>query len=42
MYYVDFHSLFNNPEKDWKTIIELKSDCTSEPSLFAPRGLYDE
>lgn len=42
MYYVDFLSLFNNPEKDWETILESTSDCTSEPSLFDSGGLSDE
>lgn len=28
MYHVDFHSLFNHPEKDWETLLEvnLKED----------------
>ena len=26
MYYLDFYSLFNNPEKDWETILENASD----------------
>lgn len=34
MYYVDFHSLFNNPEKDWEMILESASGAPPEPSLF--------
>ena len=34
MYYVDFYSLFNNPEKDWEIILSKASDSPPEPSLF--------
>ena len=34
MYYVDFHSLFNNPEKEWEIILYEVSDAPHEPSLF--------
>ena len=34
MYYVDFYSLFNNPEKDWEKILETASDSPPIPSLF--------
>ena len=34
MYYVDFYSLFNNPEKDWEILLGKASDATPEPSLF--------
>ena len=34
MYYVDFYSLFNNPEKDWATYLKEASDSPPEPSLF--------
>ena len=34
MYYVDFYSLFNNPEKEWDIILPKAFDAPSEPSLF--------
>ena len=34
MYYVDFCSLFNNPEKDWECILSEASGAPPEPSLF--------
>ena len=34
MYYVDFFSLFNNPEKDWETLFRNASNAPPEPSLF--------
>ena len=34
MYYVDFHSLFNNPEKDWEIILSETSGAPPEPTLF--------
>ena len=34
MYYVDFRSLFNNPEKDWENILSEASGAPPEPSLF--------
>lgn len=34
MYYVDFYSLFNHPEKDWETCLEAIADSPPEPSLF--------
>ena len=34
MNYLDFHSLFNNPEKDWEKILSMASGAPPEPSLF--------
>ena len=34
MYYVDFYSLFNHPEKDWEASLKAATDTPSEPSLF--------
>ena len=34
MYYVDFYSLFNHPEKDWQAILASASDAPPYPSLF--------
>lgn len=34
MYYVDFYSLFNNPEKDWEILLQETSGAPPEPSLF--------
>ena len=34
MYYVDFLSLFNNPEKEWEIILSEVSGAPPEPSLF--------
>lgn len=34
MYYVDFYSLFNHPEKDWESILESASGIPRHPSLF--------
>ena len=34
MYYVDFYSLFNNPEKEWETILSEASGAPPVPSLF--------
>lgn len=34
MYYVDFHNLFNSPEKEWKTILSEASGAPPEPTLF--------
>lgn len=34
MYYVDFYSRFNNPEKDWEILLGKASDAPPEPSLF--------
>jgi hypothetical protein len=34
MYYVDFHSFFNHPEKDWKKMLEVSPPAQKEPSLF--------
>lgn len=34
MYYVDFYSLFNNPEKDWKIILAEASGAPPHPTLF--------
>lgn len=34
MYYVDFYSLFNNPEKEWEIILSEASGAPPQPSLF--------
>lgn len=34
MYYVDFYSLFNHPEKDWESILEAAAELPRQPSLF--------
>ena len=34
MYYVDFYSLFNNPEKEWVIILAKASGSPPMPSLF--------
>ena len=34
MYYVDFYSLFNNPDKDWESILSEASGSPPQPSLF--------
>ena len=34
MYYVDFYSLFNHPEKDWEASLKSASDIPSIPLLF--------
>ena len=34
MYYVDFYSLFNNPEKDWERMLNSIDKPPSEPTLF--------
>ena len=34
MYYVDFYSLFKNPEKDWQMLLEQPPEAPPEPSLF--------
>ena len=34
MYYVDFYSLFNQPDKDRKNILNSPSEEPHEPSLF--------
>ncbi len=34
MYYVDFYSLFNPPEKDWEAILGSASGIPPRPSLF--------
>ena len=34
MYYVDFYSLFNYPEKDWEAYLKEKAESPPEPSLF--------
>ena len=38
MYYVDFYSLFNHPEKDWEILLQEASGAPPEPSLFGWRG----
>ena len=34
MYYVDFYSLFNNPEKDWENVLAEASERPPELTLF--------
>ncbi len=34
MYYVDYYSLFNHPEKDWEAILGSASEASPLPSLF--------
>lgn len=34
MYYVDFYSLFNHPEKDWEASLKAAAEIPIEPSLF--------
>ncbi len=34
MYYVDFYSRFNNPEKEWEIILSEASGPPHIPSLF--------
>ena len=34
MYYVDFYSLFNNPEKDWENIVILDENPPPQLTLF--------
>ena len=34
MYYVEFYSLFNNPEKEWEIMLHEASGGPPEPSLF--------
>lgn len=34
MYYVDFYSLFNNPEREWEVILSEATGAPPEPSLF--------
>jgi hypothetical protein len=34
MYYVNFYSLFNHPEKDWEKLLDVASPQQEEPSLF--------
>ena len=34
MYYVDFYSLFNNPEKDWEYVLAEASEMPPELTLF--------
>ncbi len=39
MYYVDFYSLFNNPEKDWEYVLAEASEMPPELTLFDRGGL---
>jgi hypothetical protein len=39
MYYIDFRSFFENPEKDWIDIMEAATGPAKMPSLFDPGGL---
>jgi hypothetical protein len=34
MYYVDFYSLFNQPDKDWKILLENTSKDPPQLTLF--------
>ena len=34
MYYIDFYSLFNNPDKDWERLLKHSSDPPLQLSLF--------
>ncbi len=34
MYYVDFYSLFNHPEKDWEALLEVEQQEYYQLSLF--------
>ena len=34
MYYVDFYSLFNNPEKDWENMKVLDENLPPQLALF--------
>jgi hypothetical protein len=34
MYYIDFYSFFNHPEKDWEKLLEIDPLPPKEPSLF--------
>ncbi len=34
MYYVEFYSLFNHPEKDWESILEAAAGLPPQPSHF--------
>ncbi|MDD6928390.1 MAG: transposase, partial [Bacteroidales bacterium] len=34
MYYVDFYSLFNHPEKDWEMLLNQSSNLHPIASLF--------
>lgn len=38
MYYVDFYSLFNHPERDWERILETAVGKPPQPSLFDKEG----
>ena len=39
MYYVDFYSLFNHPEKDWEACLKKAAESPQMPSLFDQGGL---
>lgn len=34
MYYVDFYSLFNHPEKDWETLLDVRQKEDCQLSIF--------
>ena len=34
MYYIDFYSLFNHPEKDWEALLEVANEGPKQLSLF--------
>lgn len=40
MYYVDFYSFFNHPEKDWETIVAGAAEAPRELSLFDDRAWF--
>ena len=42
MYYVDFHSFFEHPEKDWQEILSKATEEPPEPTLFSDRGLVNQ
>ena len=39
MYYVDFYSLFNHPEKDWETLLDVGGK-RGLPTLFILTGAW--
>jgi hypothetical protein len=34
MYYIDFYSFFNHPEKDWQLILQQADESPPEPDTF--------
>ena len=41
MYYVDFYSLFNHPEKDWEACLKEAAESPQMPSLFDEGGAWN-